>query len=315
MDTYIISLNNPTSLIDEISNYGLNPILVKGVNGKELSTNQINENTSYLYPYIGPRSAIGIAMSHINVWKMFLESNKENCLIVEDDALFVNDFTNKLKIGLDNTPSDYDILYLGCFGCQSKYNYHTIMNAQFNYKRINDYVSVPGIALATHGYIVSRNGAKKLVKYLDKNIYNHIDACMQDIHKSKLIKEYVLNDRIIYQSSTDSLVSANTSNTNPYIVSKLLSNIYLDEKLRANYDLTMSQIQIGSFIGTPATLIFLIIGILCSIYKVNIYNITSIYIVLNIPDILYTKNELPIIIHYFMLILPSLIIKYYQKEY
>ena len=210
---------------------------------------------------------------------------------------------------MDNTPSDYDILYLGCFGCQNRYNYHTIMHAQFNYKRINDYVSVPGIAFATHGYIVSRKGAKKLIKYLDKNIYMHIDGCIQDLHKSKLIKEYVLNDRIIYQSSTDLLVSTNTSNNHPYVATKLLSNIYLDEKLRANYDLNMSQIQIGSFIGTPATLIFLIIGIFCSIYKVNIYNITAIYIVLNIPDILYTKNELAIIVHYFMLILPSLIMK------
>ena len=314
MDVYIISLNKSENLVNEISNFGLNPILVKGVNGKELSTNQINENTSYLYPYIGPRSAIGIAMSHINVWKTFLESKKENCIIVEDDALFVNNFTNKLKRGLDNTPSDYDILYLGCFGCQSRYNYHTIMHAQFDYKRINDYVSVPGIAFATHGYIVSRKGAKKLVKYLDKNIYMHIDGCMQDLHKSKLIKEYVLNDRIIYQSSTDSLVSTNTTNNHPYIVTKLLSNIYLDEKLRANYDLSMSQIQIGSFVGTPATLIFLIIGIFCSIYKVNIYNITAIYLVLNIPDVLYTKNELAIIVHYFMLILPSIIMKYHQKE-
>lgn len=314
MDTYIISLNNPIKLINQVYSLGLNPILVNGVNGKELSTNQINENTSYLYPYIGPKSAIGIGMSHINVWKMFLKSGKENCLIVEDDALFVNNFLTKLKKGLYNTPSDYDILYLGCFGCQSKYNYHTIMHAQFNYKKINDYVSVPGIAFATHGYIVSRKGAKKLVKYLDKYIYMHIDYCIQDLHKSKLIKEYVLNDRIIYQSSTDSHISTNTSNNHPYILTKLLSNIYLDEKLRANYDLCMSQIQIGSFIGTPATLLFLIIGIFCSIYKVNIYNITAVYMVINIPDILYTNNELAIIVHYFMLILPSLIMKYHQKE-
>jgi GR25 family glycosyltransferase involved in LPS biosynthesis len=259
MDVYIISLNNPKNLIDEVSNFGLNPILVNGINGKELSTIEINENTSYLYPYIGPRSAIGIAMSHINVWKQFLKSNKENCIIIEDDALFVNDFVKKLNNGVKNTPSNYDILYLGCFGCQSKYNYHTIMHAQFGYEKINDYVSIPGIAFATHGYIISRKGAKKLIKYLDKNIYMHIDACIQDLHKSNLIKEYVLNDRIIYQSSTDSQISANTSNNHPYIINKLLSNIYLDEKLRANYDLSMSQIQIGSFIGTPATLIFLFI--------------------------------------------------------
>jgi GR25 family glycosyltransferase involved in LPS biosynthesis len=313
MDVYIISLNKSEELVKEISNFKLNPILVKGVNGKELTSNEINENTSYLYPYIGPRSAIGIGMSHINVWKMFLESGKPNCLIVEDDALFEDNFVEKLNIGLENTPKDYDILYLGCFGCQSQYNYHTLMHRQFNFKKINDYVSVPGIAFATHGYIVSKRGVKKLLKYLDKNIYMHIDGCIQDLHKSNLIKEYVLNERIIYQSSTDSSVSTNTSNTHPYIVSKLLSNFYLDTKLRANYDLSMSQMQIGSFVGTPSTLIFLLLGIIVYCYKVNIINLTGIYLVVNIPDILYTKNELPIIVHYFLLILPTLIMNNKNK--
>lgn len=306
MDTYIISLNNPTLLINKIYNLELNPILVKGINGRELSSDVINENTSYLYQYLGPRSAIGIGMSHINVWKMFLESGKPNCLIVEDDALFEDNFVEKLNIGLENTPKDYDILYLGCFGCQNKYNYHTIMNAQFKYEKINDYVSIPGIAFATHGYVISRKGAKKLIKYLDKKIYQHIDKCIQDLHKNNLIKEYVLNERIIYQSSTDSLISSNTSNTHPYLLSKLLSNFHLDTKLRANYDLNMSQVQIGTFVGTPSTLIFLLLGVVCTIYKIYIVDITGIYLVINIPDIYYGKNDLYIIIHYLLLIIPSL---------
>ena len=56
-----------------------------------------------------------------------------------------------------------------------------------------------------------------------------------------------------------------------------------------------------------SSLLFLIIGIVCAYYKVNLYNITGFYILLNIPDILYTNNELPIFIHYFLLTIPSLI--------
>jgi len=314
MDIYIVSLNKSEDLINEVSSIGLNPILVKGVNGKKLSQKEINENTSYLYPYIGPKSAIGIGMSHINTWKLFLETDKENCIIIEDDALFVDNFQEKLKVGLENTPKDYDILYLGCFGCQNKYNYHTIIQQQFTYKKINDYVSIPGIALATHGYMLSRKGAKKLIKHLDKNIYFHIDSCIQDLHKKKIIKQYVLNERIIYQSSTDTLVSTNTSNTHPYVLSKLLSNIYLDEKLRANYDLSMSHFQIGSFVGTPATALFLVIGLVCAYFKCEILDVTGLYIILNIPDIVYSNNELSIMVHYFLLILPSIIVKYIKIE-
>lgn len=314
MDTYIISLDDSKELLDKVSNIGLNPILINGINGKKLTKKEINENTSYLYPYIGPRSAIGIGMSHIKVWKLFLDSQKPNCIILEDDAILEDNFIEELNIGLENTPDDYDILYLGCFGCQSKYNYHTIMNRRFNYKKINKYVSIPGIALATHGYLISRPGAEKLVKYLDKNIYMHIDSCMQDLFKNKLIKEYVLNKRLVYQSSTDSLVSTNTSNTHPYILSKLLSNYYLDKKLRANYDLSMSHIQIGPFIGTPSTLLFVIVGIICLINKISIINITGAYIIFNIPDIFYTKNDINILVHYVILILPSLIVNYYTNE-
>jgi len=307
MDTYIISLNNPTSLIDEVKNYGLNPILVKGVIGNSLSQQEIYDNASYFYKYIGPKSAIGIGMSHINVWKKFIESNKPNCLILEDDALFEDNFIEKLNVGLKNTPSDYDILYLGCFGCQSQFNYLSIFHMKFNYVKINDYVSIPGIALATHGYIVSREGAIKLVKYLDKNIFAHIDYSIQHFHMKKLINEYVLNERIVYQSSTDSAISTNKSNTHPYLLSHILSHFYSDKYYRSNYDANVSLIQIGLFHGTMSSLLFLIIGIVCAYYKVNLYNITGFYILLNIPDILYTNNELPIFIHYFLLTIPSLI--------
>ena len=307
MDTYIISLNNPISLIDQVNNFGLNPILVKGVNGSLLSQEEINDNASYFYKYIGPKSAIGIALSHIKVWKMFIESNKSNCLILEDDALFEDNFVERMEVGLKNTPSDYDMLYLGCFGCQSQFNQLTIINLSFNYKKVNDYVTIPGIALATHGYIVSREGAKKLVKHLDKNIFAHIDYCIQQLHKNKLINEYVLNERIIFQSSTDTSISTNKSNTHPYLLSYLLSHFYSDKYYRSNYDANVSLMQIGAFHGTMSSLLFLIVGIVCAYYKVSMYNITAFYLLLNIPDILYTNNEVSIFIHYFFLTIPSLI--------
>jgi len=313
MDTYIISLNNPISLIDQVKNFKLNPILVNGVNGSLLTQKEIRDNASYLYKYIGPKSAIGIALSHIKVWKMLIESNKSNCLVLEDDALFEDNFIEKMKVGLKNTPSDYDILYLGCFGCQNRFNYlsvfHMILNSKIinQHKKINNYVSIPGIALATHGYIVSREGAIKLVKYLDNNIFAHIDYCIQQLHNNKLINEYVLNERIIFQSSTDSAISTNKSNTHPYLLSFSLSHLYSDKYYRSNYDANVSLMQIGPFHGTLSSLLFLIVGIVCAYYKVSMYNITAFYLLLNIPDILYTNNEVPIFIHYFLLTIPSLI--------
>ena len=90
--TYVISLNKPDNLLSQIRNYGLDPILVEGVNGKKLTTKDIKENTNISGSMFAPLSVIGCAMSHIKTWKLFLESNAEYGIIFEDDVVFEDNF-------------------------------------------------------------------------------------------------------------------------------------------------------------------------------------------------------------------------------
>ena len=105
MKAYVISLNNPIKLLKKISNYGLTPILVNGVNGQLLSNDEINNNTTYLCSKFCTKSSIGIAMAHIKVWEQFLKSNDEYAIIFEDDVIFTPNFKFNLNIILHNFPN------------------------------------------------------------------------------------------------------------------------------------------------------------------------------------------------------------------
>jgi hypothetical protein len=112
MDAYIISLNNPTSLINQVSELGLNPILVNGVNGKQLTNKEINKNTTLLCSLFCPKSVIGIAMAHIKVWDTFLKTNSTVRSLKNDlRGLDINTINNLMN-SFFNNKIDYDVLLL-----------------------------------------------------------------------------------------------------------------------------------------------------------------------------------------------------------
>jgi GR25 family glycosyltransferase involved in LPS biosynthesis len=312
--TYVISLNNPDKLLSEISNYGLSPILIEGVNGKKLSIKDIKDNTSSYGSMFAPLSVIGCAMSHIKTWKLFLESNAEYGIILEDDVVFEDNFKEKLELGIKNTPKDFDILYLGCFGCQNNINFNTlqfanqgILDVKANFK--NHFVNKPIIALATHAYVVSRKGAQKLITYVDRNIYTHIDINIQTLVSNKLLDIYSLNNRIAYQTSTDKTESSNVTSSHPIIINNILSEYYIDKMVKASYISNVSSIRIGNFNLYSWSVIFIILGLILSTTNIDALTITLGYIIISIPDLNADVNNKTIKIHYLLLILTYLIFK------
>jgi len=315
--TYVISLNKPEKLLSEIRTYGLDPILVEGVNGRKLSSEEIKKNTNIYGRMFTPLSAIGCAMAHLKTWKLFLESDAKYGIIFEDDVIFEKNFKEQLDIGIKNTPKDFDILYLGCFGCQSNINFNVVqfgvqglVNTNSNYR--NTYINKPIVALATHAYVVSRDGAKKLVTYIDKNIYTHIDIHIQTLYSHKLLNIYTFNNRIAYQTSTDDSGSLNTSSSHPIIFNNLLSNYYVDVKVKASYISTISAFRIGTFNFNPWSVIFTLLGLILSTTNIDVFTITGVYILISLPDLYMDVNNKYIKIHYLLMILTYLIFKEFK---
>jgi len=312
--TYVISLNKPDKLLAEISNYGLDPILVEGVNGKKLTKEEIAENTTYFGSLFTPLSVIGIAMAHIKSWKLFLESGEEYGIIFEDDVVFEDNFKEELDLGVKNTPKDFDVLYLGCFGCQNNINFHTILFANtglvnINAGYVNKYVNKPIISLATHAYILSRKGVKKLLNHIENNIYTHVDLNIHILANNNLINIYSLNNRLVYQTSTDETQSLNVSSSHPIILNNILSEYYIDRKVKASYGSTVSLFKVGSFNFNPCSLLFLIMGIILSTTNIDILTITVGYLLISFPDLYMDINNSSIKIHYLLLVIPYLVFK------
>ena len=305
LTSYVISLNKQIALLNNLKNdYNLNPILVKGINGKKLKQNEIKKNTTSFYSNFGPKSVIGCAMSHIKTWKLFLKSNDDICIIFEDDVVFEKRFKYVNKY-INNTPSDFDIILLGCLFCNDEIlsKFTNVCNI-----KINKYINTPSLTAGLHAYVLSRKGANKLLYLIENKINDHIDVMIFKFYSKKKINLYMVSNRIAYQTSTNTCNSEN-ANIYPYILNKFFSFFEIDKMVRLNYITSVHFLRIFNFNISTITVLFLILGIIFKINKVSFKNITLFFILISSIDILKFKNFNNIIFHYLILILPNILIK------
>ena len=103
---------------------------------------------------------LGNFASHYSAWKYVLDNNLDSLLVFEDDAIIHNDFMYKYNIIINNVPKDYDVM--------------SIFVDPNQYERcrpddyINSYITKGYQDWSTLCYIISRQGAQKLVKYVNE---------------------------------------------------------------------------------------------------------------------------------------------------
>ena len=109
------------------------------------------------------RPEIAVARSHINVWRQVMASNHKYALILEDDVWFRSGFAQNLdqawaEIKADgNMKSNFDILYL---------SYEEVKHgAPKTFLSSNVFRPIRGLWYLS-GYVVSREGAEKLLRLL-----------------------------------------------------------------------------------------------------------------------------------------------------
>ncbi len=141
-----------------------------GVKVSDLPQNILDE---YIPPQIqkyGPNGMIGCGLSHLFIWQNAVQNNYKNVLVLEDDVYFTHDFNQCLQNVWEETPSDYDILYLGYGGS----NCNPQRDSRFNY------IHQPSFPLFTHVMIISHRGLRKLLHIITE-IDDHIDWRIQII--------------------------------------------------------------------------------------------------------------------------------------
>ena len=314
LKTYVISLEYPTRLMEELPSKGLLPIWSPGVNGSSLTDTEIRKNTTALCASICTRPSIGIGMAHMTAWTSIVKNNDDYALVVEDDVTFVPDFYEKLVKALQHVPADYDILYLGCFGCTSDSSLLTLggkaaglIGATDTKTSVNAYIDRPITVVGAHAYIVSQKGARRLLQQLKGQLWTQIDYCMQLLITNKLVNAYMTRPRIAFQTSTDMAASTNTARVHPVLLQKAVSGLYLDEAFSANYLLTVTAAKVGPFPITFNSFLFLVTGLFVALMQPSLLFLTAVFVALSIPDLVVGSDPYSILLHYILLVTPTAI--------
>jgi GR25 family glycosyltransferase involved in LPS biosynthesis len=124
---------------------------------------------------------IGIALSHRNVYYKILDKPEEQYIILEDDAIFDNRFSDFIK-GKFLVPDDVDILYLGYYIPENLTKKNTLREKRKSGEHPllihNDRKKINGIIFfklkenipiyQIHGYIITNKGCEKIINNNDK---------------------------------------------------------------------------------------------------------------------------------------------------
>jgi len=195
---------------------GINLELFYGINGEKIKIIDTEDNNiKLLYNnfqtiYYNKQGRInmkdmnlgelGCSWSQINIYKKLLKDKiYDKYLVLEDDAIFESNLENLMNI-LINIPEDIDIGHLGKSEC-------------FNFKlkdKINDYYySIEKEFFnRTTSYIISKNGAKKLLEYVNNIITRPADDLLSNYFiKNDNFNVYVPKKYLFTQHDNDSIIN------------------------------------------------------------------------------------------------------------
>jgi GR25 family glycosyltransferase involved in LPS biosynthesis len=114
----------------------------------------------------------GCWMSHLGLWEKLISSNEDAFLIFEDDAFFTDEFMNKLNFVLNNIDNEMSLVY---FGGRFRPNFKPAdENNWMKYKNFwqpKKLILGKDLDRTTHGYVITKNGAKKALELYSYSVY------------------------------------------------------------------------------------------------------------------------------------------------
>ena len=254
-EVVVINLKKDTKKLESITNQLEKEKIMferfDAVNGKTLENR--HEFTSFCNKFCA--SGIrGCALSHYSVWNSILTKGFENIMILEDDAVLVENFDEKFSLIYNSIPKDFDILYLGSlFYCDPS----EVFNKVYRYKneKINEHVLRTEGCGGLQGYIISRNCIQKII---NEKISFHIDTNLMEWIKKYNLKTYAITPMLITQNMSDSNLSA----TYPLLLNKVLHTIHLTNNVTLDWLVNEAGYTFGPFTWCTLPLIILFLGVL-----------------------------------------------------
>jgi len=190
-----------------INNYERFP----GIDGSILTEKERKNITTDIGNIIASPSMIGCGMSHINLWKKIVREGINKALILEDDFILKDNFLYKFNNTFKNSPEKYDAIFM---------TDNTVHNKNIKFMDINKYFYKQIFISQTLAYIITIEGAKKILDNINK-ITHHIDIelCLLALYNNN-INIISMTEPLVYQTYD---TSNNTNDCNfPLVIDKFL---------------------------------------------------------------------------------------------
>lgn len=232
-----------------------------GIYGNNLTNDEINNMTTNIGKCIASKSMIGCGISHIKLWEKIVNDKIDKSLILEDDFIFKEDFLNKFNKVIENAPIEYDIIYLTS---------NIIHNKHFKLYDIDDIFYKQIFLAQTLGYIITYNGAKKILKNINKISY-HIDVelCLKSIiYNYNIIS---IKEPLIYQTFETS------NNTNDRYYPLLLNSLIKRNDINYLYKTVIFSIKSLNINISINVIIIILLGYYIFILAIYLLIIEYIY--------------------------------------
>jgi GR25 family glycosyltransferase involved in LPS biosynthesis len=146
-----------------------------------------------------------ITLSHIYCYREIADKY-EYALILEDDAIFCDDFMSKLNNYMEQLPSDWDMLFIGD-GCGFHIPDDVIKSSSSNiFRKCPEPTSWggDGATRCTDSYIVSKKCAQGIIGYKEK-IGRGVDWWLNQVIRDCKFNVYWAEPTLVTQGSQNSL--------------------------------------------------------------------------------------------------------------
>ncbi len=147
--------------VNQLKKFGYAYQVISAVDGEKLDLDKLMKDGTYsvesseeAFSRQLTLSEIGCSLSHLDVYKEIVKKEINVALILEDDALFLDGFEEKLSVALSELPDGWGILHLNC-PCP-----------RFENLSINliKYDGVGALPVAASAYLMSLEGARLMIE-------------------------------------------------------------------------------------------------------------------------------------------------------
>ncbi|XP_040911110.1 procollagen galactosyltransferase 2 [Toxotes jaculatrix] len=230
-------------MLKSLAVLGVSATLTEAVDGKALNSSQlqamgIDMLPGYTDPYsdrVLTRGEIGCFLSHYSIWKQVVQQELQQVLVLEDDVRFEPRFGSRLVAIMDNVKRvglNWDLIYVGRKRLQVK-------EPEYWVKGVSNLVH-PGYSYWTLGYVLSLQGAKKLLQAKPLHKMLPVDEFLPIMFNKHPKEEYVqyFEPRDLRAFSVEPLLLFPTHYTGEpgYFSDTETSTIWDDEAVETDWD-------------------------------------------------------------------------------